>query len=714
MARVSGSTAPRAEPRRGPLILLETGNLISGIGNGVALVVLPWLVLDRTGSATAAGAVAAATLLPLLVSSLFSGTVVDVVGRRRTALVSDLLSGISVAAIPLLDLAGGLTTGWLVALAMVGAALDPAGFTAREAMLPGAATAAHWPWDRANGVHEAVYGVAFLLGPGLGGLLIGWVGALSALWATAAGFAIAVVLTGFLRVAGAGRPAAHERPGSIWHGTVEGLAFVWRQQLLRWLALLSCLLVAAYLPFESVLLPVYFTQIGSPEQLGLVVTAMSGGGIVGALAYPALVRAVRRQRLFVWCVLGTSLALVGLAAFPSVWLMLVLGALAGACWGPVNPILNLAMQVLTPERLRGRVIGVLTSTAFAAGPLGLLAAGPMVDGTGVRTAALVFAGLVLVVAVTGFVVPALHGLDDLREPTHAVPVTGTPGDAGTTRPDAAPGRLGSPNPSRRTPMHGQVEHVEPLTPHLVRVVLGGAGLDRFGTDGWTDTYVNLLFLPPDAPYTVPFDVKWARTLPREQWPAPRRYTVRHWDPERRRLTLDFVVHGDEGVAGPWARDAQPGDLMQLQGPGGGYAPDPDADWHLLVGDESALPAIAAALEQLAPTAHAVAVLLVDGPDDELALTCPGRSDVTWLHRDSAAGDQQLADAVRALDFPPGRVHAFVHGEAGETRAVRRHLLGDRGVAREALSVSPYWRRTFTDERWREVKQEWLAEVEQDV
>lgn len=408
---------PTPPPRRvGPLLLLETASFMTGIGDGVALVVLPWLVLERTGSATAAGAVAAATLVPLLVSSVFAGTVVDILGRKRTAIGSDVLSGLSVATIPVLDLLGVLNTGWLVALAMLGAALDPAGYTAREAMLPGAATSARWRWDRANGVHEAMYGTAYLLGPGLGGVLIGWVGPLTALWATAVGFATATVLTSFIQVAGAGRPATGERPASVWHGTVEGLLFVWRQPLLRVLALLSALLLAAYLPFESVLLPVHFSDLDEPQQLGLVVTALSAGTVVGSLAYPVVVRRVRRRDLFVWCVLLSSLVLLALATFPPFWAMIALAALAGVMWGPVQPILNLAMQVLTPERLRGRVIGVVTSTSYAAGPLGLLAAGPLVDLLGVGATALGFGALMLLAALACFGAPTLRLLTDLREP----------------------------------------------------------------------------------------------------------------------------------------------------------------------------------------------------------------------------------------------------------------------------------------------------------
>ncbi|MFC4786132.1 MFS transporter [Nocardioides sp. MAHUQ-72] len=402
--------------RRTPLVLLEAGNLASGVGNGVAIVVLPWLVLDITGSASAAGAVAAATLLPLLVASLFVGTIVDMVGRKRVAILSDVLSGVSVAAIPLLGLLDQLNAAWLIALAVVGAGLDPAGYTAREAMLPGAATAAGWAWDRANAVHEAVFGVAYLLGPGLGGLLIGLVGPQSALWGTAAGFGLAVTCTVLLRVPGSGRPAHHERPGSVWRGTAEGLVFVWRQPLLRDTTLLCCLLVSAYLPFESVILPVHFTALGSPGQLGLVVTAMSGGGVVGSLCHPWFVDRWGRHRVFVISVITACLALLGLAALPPLGAMICLATLTGLFWGPVQPILNLAMQVLTPEPMRGRVIGVITSATYAAGPLGLVLAGPAVDAFGLLATSLTLATIVLAAAFLTLLPKTLLQLDELREP----------------------------------------------------------------------------------------------------------------------------------------------------------------------------------------------------------------------------------------------------------------------------------------------------------
>ncbi len=421
---MSAVLLPSRRTRR-PFLLLEAGTLLAGIGNGVALVVLPWLVLDLTGSAAAAGAVASAQVVPLLVASLFSGTVVDMVGRRRTALVADVLSGVSVAMIPVLAAFDALDVWWLVALTMLGAALDPAGATARESMLPGAATAAGWSWDRANSAHEAVFGVAFLLGPGLGGLLIGLVGAENALIATAVGFGLAVLLTLFLRVEGAGKPLASERPPRVWAATLEGFRFVRDTRLLRDCTLLMCVVVAVYLPFESVVLPVYFTGRDDPEMLGWVITAMSAGGIVGSLAYLPFVRRFGRHRVFVGCVVSACAALLGLSTLPEqVWALLLLGVLTGALWGPVNPILNLVMQVLSPEAMRGRVIGVVTSAAYAAGPIGLVIAGPLIDRFGVENTSIGFAGAVFAVSLVCFVLP-LRPLDDLTEPDHASPHLGT-------------------------------------------------------------------------------------------------------------------------------------------------------------------------------------------------------------------------------------------------------------------------------------------------
>ncbi|WKU07847.1 siderophore-interacting protein [Micromonospora sp. HUAS LYJ1] len=250
------------------------------------------------------------------------------------------------------------------------------------------------------------------------------------------------------------------------------------------------------------------------------------------------------------------------------------------------------------------------------------------------------------------------------------------------------------------------------TPHLVRLVLGGEELAGLPVGEFTDHYVKLVFPPEGVDLPRPLDLTAVkRELPREQWPRLRAYTVRAWDAAAGELTIDVVHHGDEGLAGPWAARLRPGDEVLFVGPGGAYAPDPTADWHLLVGDESALPAIGVALERLPEGAPAVVLVEIADPADEQSLPSPGAVALTWLHRAGRPVGEALVAAVRELEFPPGRVHAFVHGEATFVKELRRLLRVERSVPREALSISGYWRQGMDDEGWRSTKPDWNRQVE---
>jgi len=264
-------------------------------------------------------------------------------------------------------------------------------------------------------------------------------------------------------------------------------------------------------------------------------------------------------------------------------------------------------------------------------------------------------------------------------------------------------------PARKAPRTTKlvVRRTEWATPHLIRIVAAPvepADIDRFAESPHTDAYVKVVFRQPGVTYPEPFDMAAARAeLPRDQWPTLRTYTVREVDREAGEIVIDFVYHGDNGLAGPWAASAEPGTELLVAGPGGAYAPDPAAGWHLLVGDESALPAIAAALAQI-PAGVPVHVLVeVDDAAEEQKLSSPGELNLQWVHR-ATAGDTGLVDAVRALEFPAGQVHAFVHGEASEVKELRRHLLDERGLTIDQLSISGYWRRGFDDESFRAAKQ----------
>ncbi len=263
--------------------------------------------------------------------------------------------------------------------------------------------------------------------------------------------------------------------------------------------------------------------------------------------------------------------------------------------------------------------------------------------------------------------------------------------------------MSTPAPRSRRAKLAVVRRTERVTPHMIRVVLS---CDEFVDNDTTDHYVKLLFLQPGVEYPDPLDMGVVREqLPSEHWPTMRTYTVRSWDDAAKELTIDFVHHGDEGIAGPWAAKAQPGDKLWFNGPGGAYSPQESAGWHLLVGDESALPAIGAAIEALPPGAHAKVFLEVEDETEEQKFSGSGDVELTWLHRTVRGGERGdgLVEAVEALEFPPGEVQAFVHGEAGFVLRLRRHLFADRGLAREQVSLSGYWRLGKNEDGWQAEK-----------
>jgi len=275
----------------------------------------------------------------------------------------------------------------------------------------------------------------------------------------------------------------------------------------------------------------------------------------------------------------------------------------------------------------------------------------------------------------------------------------------------------SPKKPDRRPILTKVAEVTPLTAHMLRIVLTSEDLEGFPVGEFTDHYVKLQLPPPGAEYEAPFDPAEVKaTRPREEWFRQRTYTVRDWDPERRRLTIDFVHHGDTGLAGRWAANARRGDLLQILGPGGDYSPDLAAKWHLLAGDDAVIPAISVALARIPAGVEAHVFLEVEDESETLPVESTGDLRLTWLFRRGRPHNESrlILDAIEALEFPAGHPHAFVHGEAEMVRALRKHLVIDRGVPKESLSATGYWKYSRTEEGWREDKPEWKRLAEQDL
>ena len=398
--------------RRAPLLAVEFATAAAGTANGVVSVALPWLVLERTGSAAAAGLLAALTAIPLLASSFVAGTIVDRFGRRRVSIASDLASAVSVALLPIVDAAWGLSFGMIAVLAVLGVMLDPVGITARETMLPEAADAARMGRERANGIHEAVWGAAFVVGPGMAGVLISIVGPVNTLLATTAAFVISAAVITLIPVPVPVIPDDSQAGQAGFVGeTLQGLRVVWNDRVLRSMAIVMMVLAGLYFPIEAVLLPVYFLAQDAPERLGLLVVAMSGGGIIGALAYGAIGPRFSRRAAFVGSIVCTCVALTPMAFLPPFGIMLGFGVIVGVVAGAIGPLLNLVMQERSPNHLRGRVVGVITSLDYSIGPVGFLGAGAAVDAFGVKATFIAIAGGFLLVSAYAIASPALHELD---------------------------------------------------------------------------------------------------------------------------------------------------------------------------------------------------------------------------------------------------------------------------------------------------------------
>ncbi len=408
-----------------PAILVLFATLMATAATGISIVAFPWLALQHHNSARDASAVALAMTLPLVLSTLVAGAAVDFFGRRLVSLVSDSLSGTAVAAVPLIAWLGGgdaLNLLVLALLAFFAAAFDPAGTTARESMLPEAAARAGWSLDRTNSIYEAILNLGYIVGPGIGGLMIATVGGINTMWVTAGSFGLSILVIGALRLEGTGKPQHATRPDGLMSGIAEGLRFVWSLRVLRALGLIDLAVTALYLPMESVLFPKYFTDRHEPAQLGWALMALGIGGVVGALGYAALSKYLRRRRAVLTATLTFGAATVGVAFLPPLPVILVLCAVTGVVYGPIQPIYNYMIQTRAPHPLRGRVVGVMTGLTYAAGPVGLLVAGPLADTAGLTVTFLALAVPILLIGVIACRLPSLRELDRAPEPDARSPI----------------------------------------------------------------------------------------------------------------------------------------------------------------------------------------------------------------------------------------------------------------------------------------------------
>ncbi|MCG8351450.1 MAG: MFS transporter, partial [Chloroflexales bacterium] len=300
-----------------PLLVLLMASAISQIGDAMALVALPWFVLQTTGSPALMGFAGAVTVLPAFLSGIFGGVLVDRLGAWQTSLLSDGVSACAIAAIPLLYAIVGLPFWGLLALIFLGSLLAAPSLTAGRSILPSLASLADMRRERANAAFESLQHLSFLVGPPLAGLLIAVVGAVGVLWIDAATFAISALLVGVGVPRGAAPPASG--PWNYRAEFLTGLQFLRRDQLLVAIAVSLALTNFLGNSLFSVVLPVYTTTIsGRAFDLGMMVAAEGAGALLGIGLYGMF--GYRFSRRLVWCVgfLAFALMLWVLALMPPI------------------------------------------------------------------------------------------------------------------------------------------------------------------------------------------------------------------------------------------------------------------------------------------------------------------------------------------------------------------------------------------------------------
>ncbi len=381
-----------------------TGNIFSSVA-------IPWLVLQTTGSATQTGITGFFTILPIVLAGFFGGALIDRIGYKRTSILADLASGITVLIIPLIYNTVGLPFWPLMILVFFGALFDAPGGTARDALLPDLAAKAQMPIERATSISHVIERGARLVGAPLAGLLISIIGTVNVLWVDAVSFFVSAAIVGGL-IAGRQSGYIKEKSGKYLDEIKAGLQFIARDQLILTIIVVIMLTNALDSAFSGVVQPVYVKEIfGNALYLGLLIAANGGGAVVGGLIFAAIGPRISRHYAFIFAFVLTSFRFWAYYFQPPIGLLMFAVFICSIGAGPLNPILGAVQFERIPQGMRGRVFGTITAGAWVAMPFGMLLGGVLTEKLGV-SAVLVGLGIIYLATTLSMVfIAAMREMD---------------------------------------------------------------------------------------------------------------------------------------------------------------------------------------------------------------------------------------------------------------------------------------------------------------
>jgi MFS family permease len=379
---VSAQAVLAAPPNRRPLFAMLAAGVVSQAGNSLSYIVIPWFVLQITGSAAMMGITAAVGVVPLIIAGFFGGALVDRVGYKRMSVISDIASSVAVALIPLLHLTVGLEFWQLLVLVFLGAILDSPGMTARASLFPDLAELAGMRLERANSILAVSRRASSLFAAPLGGLLIVVIGTSNVLWINAASFLVSAAL---IASAIPSKAVVWEERGSYIGDLLDGLRFVRNDRLIPWLLVVFSTGGLIAEPLYTVVFPVYAREVyGSALDLGFMMAALAGGSIIGGVIYGVVGYRLPRRLTFL---LGFSVRAASfwvLILMPSLWVVVLAVVVNAIMLEPSNPMMMTIFQERVPEGMRGRVFGTMTSLGIATMPLGMVGYGFLMSAVGLQ------------------------------------------------------------------------------------------------------------------------------------------------------------------------------------------------------------------------------------------------------------------------------------------------------------------------------------------
>ena len=382
-----------------PFVLLQFASITSVISGSMVFIAIPWLALELTGSAAAAGFVVAMTAIPALLIAPIIGSIIDRFGRRFVAIWAELFTALTVLLIPFISGVWELTVPALIAVGVFRAMFSPGGSTSRKSLVPDAASPAQMTLDRANSIHEGLFATGFAIGPALATFCIALIGSANTFFVVAFFGILSAFFATLIKVIEQHEENDETEKEPFFKYALQGFKVLGQNPGVLVMMAAIMTLAVIYLPTEMVVLPAYYTMLEDPEGLGLAISIGAAASIFGALGFEQIHKRISSANILRIGILGIGLAMVPMSQLPSQFWMVFFFGMLGLAWGPLLPLLNTVIQQKIPANKRGRVFA-LEMTIWQAGPLlSMVAVGTAVDSFGIGPVYMVLAAGVLVAGV---------------------------------------------------------------------------------------------------------------------------------------------------------------------------------------------------------------------------------------------------------------------------------------------------------------------------